>query len=206
MQGNLLQTFVVQRRHRLYNMRMENEFANLIEKEKQAHVVYEGRIISLRNDDIVLPDGREAKREYVCHNGGASVLAIDGEGFVYLVRQFRYPYREVLLEIPAGKLEKGEEAIFTAGRELQEETGFTAGSIAPLGLIYPTPGYTNENLYVFLATDLKTSKMKLDDGEFLNVEKVPFLKLLSDVLDGKIRDGKTCYAVMKYALLKGITL
>ena len=185
---------------------MEKDYSNLVEKEKQANVVYEGRIISLRNDDIILPDGRPAMREYVCHRGGASVLAVDDEGFVYLVRQFRYPYREIMLEIPAGKLEEGEEAIVTAGRELEEETGFTAERIIPYGLIYPTPGYTNEHLYVFLATGLKKSKMHLDDGEFLNVEKVPFKELLSEVMSGKIRDGKTCYAVMKYAIENGISI
>ena len=174
---------------------------NLIEVEKKAHTVYTGHIISLRNDDVVLPDGRDAKREYVCHRGGASVLAVDDENYVYLVRQFRYPYREVLVEIPAGKLEEGEEAIVTARRELEEEVGLIADEISPLGLIYPTPGYTNENLYVFLARGLKKTEMRLDDGEFINVERVPFDEVLKRVMSGEIKDGKTCYAVMKYALL-----
>ena len=177
---------------------------NLTETEKKANVVYEGRILSLRNDDITLPDGRDAKREYVCHRGGAAVLAVDDDGYVYLVRQFRYPYREELVEIPAGKLEEGEEAICTACRELEEEIGMTADEILPFGMIYPTPGYTNEHLHIFLAKGLKKGSMHLDDGEFLRVERVPFKTVLERVLNGKIRDSKTCYAVMKYAILNNL--
>ena len=178
---------------------MDKENLNLTEIEKQANVVYEGRIISLRNDDIILPDGKPAKREYVCHRGGASILAVDDENYVYLVRQFRYPYREELLEIPAGKLEEGEEAIVTARRELEEETGLVADEIEPFGLIYPTPGYTNENLYVFLATGLKPTKAHLDEGEFLRVERLPFDEVFEKVISGEIKDGKTCFAILKYA-------
>ncbi|MDE6302116.1 MAG: NUDIX hydrolase [Clostridia bacterium] len=177
---------------------MEKELI-LTETEKKANVVYEGRIISLRNDDVILPDGKLAKREYVCHRGGASILAIDDENYVYLVRQFRYPYREELLEIPAGKLEEGEEAIVTARRELEEETGLVADEILPFGMIYPTPGYTNEHLYIFLAKGLKPTQAHLDEGEFLRVEKMPFDEVLKKVLSGEIKDGKTCYAVLKYA-------
>ena len=179
---------------------------NLTETEKTAHTLYEGRIIDLRVDDVTLPDGRDAKREYVCHRGGAAVLAVDDEGYVYLVRQFRYPYREELVEIPAGKLEKGEEAIATARRELEEEIGMTADEIVPFGLIYPTPGYTNEHLHIFLAKGLKKGSMHLDDGEFLRVERVPFESVLQRVLSGEIRDGKTCYAILKYSVLNDTKL
>ncbi|MCM1305854.1 MAG: NUDIX hydrolase [Bacteroides sp.] len=175
---------------------------NLTEIEKTAHVLYEGWIISLRVDDVTLPDGRDAKREYVSHRGGAAVLAVDDEEYVYLVRQFRYPYREELVEIPAGKLEEGEEAIYTARRELDEEIGMTAEEILPFGVIYPTPGYTDEHLHIFLAKGLKKTHMHLDDGEFLRVERVPYKTVLSQVLSGEIKDGKTCYAILKYALHK----
>lgn len=186
----------------IYNVSMES-YSDLIEREKVAKTVYEGRIITLRNDEVILPDGRSAKREYVRHKGGAAILAIDGEECVYLVRQFRYPYRETLLEIPAGKLEEGEEALQTARRELGEEIGMTAVELVPFGMIYPTPGYTDERLYIFLARGLKPCEMRLDDGEFLNVERVKFDSILDRVLSGEIRDGKTCYAVMKYAILNG---
>ncbi len=177
----------------------------LIEKERKKTVIYEGKIINLRVDDIVLPDGNDAKREYVEHRGGASILAVDGEDNVYLVRQFRYPYREILEEIPAGKLEMGEDPIETARRELQEETGLV-GDIIPYGLIYPTPGYTNENLYIYLATNLKKGDTHFDEDEFLDVVKRPIRDVLQDIYEGKIKDGKTCYAVLKYAHQKNIRI
>ncbi|MDE5616328.1 MAG: NUDIX hydrolase [Clostridia bacterium] len=110
------------------------------EKTKQEKLIYKGRILSLYNDDVILADGSESAREYVHHNGGSGVLAVDKEGYVYLVEQFRYPYREMLLEIPAGKVDKGESAYDCAIRELKEEVGLTAKSLVDLGLIYPSPG------------------------------------------------------------------
>lgn len=172
---------------------------HLIETELKNNTLFTGRIINLRDDDVLLPNGKQAKREYVEHRGGASILAVDDDKNVYLVRQFRYPYREVLLEIPAGKLEKGEDPATTAARELEEETGFV-GNIKPYGLIYPTPGYTNEHLYVFLAENLKRTHVHCDEDEFLDVVKLPIQTVLKDILDGKIKDGKTCYAVLKYAV------
>ncbi|MBD5091908.1 MAG: NUDIX hydrolase [Clostridiales bacterium] len=178
---------------------MENEDLFLIEKEAEAHLLYDGRIIKLRVDDVTLPDGKPSKREYVSHNGGAAILAVDDEDFVYLVRQFRYPYREVIYEIPAGKLEVGEEAIVTAERELEEEVGLNADEIIPYGMLYPSPGYTNENLYIFLAKGLKQAKAHLDDEEFLNVHRLPYEQVLTMVMNGQIRDAKTCYAILRFA-------
>lgn len=180
-------------------MRMDEK---LIEKEVKANKLYDGRIINLRVDDVLLPDGKPAKREYVEHRGGAAILAIDGEGFVYLVRQFRYPYRETLLEIPAGKLEAGEDPVVTAARELAEETGLVADSITPYGVIYPSPGYTNEKLYIYFASGLRQSEAHPDADEFLNVVRVPFEQALQGVIGGEIKDGKTCYAILKCAYLR----
>jgi len=177
---------------------------DLEEKQKNSKTIYDGRIISVKLDEVTLPDGSTSSREYVCHRGGASVLAVDGEGYIYLVRQFRYPYREVIDEIPAGKLEAGEEPIETARRELEEETGLIAEKIEELGLLYPTPGYTNEKLYVFLATGLKKSRQCLDEGEFLNVERIKFSDALEKVLTGQFHDAKTCYGILKTALLSDI--
>ena len=175
----------------------------LEEKTLSTKELYHGRIINLRLDDVELPDGNKSKREFVEHPGGAAILAIDGED-IWLVRQFRYPYKEVIEEIPAGKLEKGEEAIVTAKRELQEETGYDCEEIQPFGIIYPTPGYTNEHLYIFLAKGLKKRVMHLDDDEFISAYKRPLKAVLADILAGKIKDGKTCYAVQKYCLTHGI--
>lgn len=175
-----------------------DDLLNLNETTLNTRLIYDGRIISVYNDDVILPDGSKSKREYVAHPGGASVLAVDSDNNVFLVRQFRYPYREVVLEIPAGKLEKGEDPISAAARELEEEIGVT-GEITPYGLIYPTPGYTDERLYVFLAENLVATHPHPDDGEFLDVIKMPISEVLDDILSGKIKDGKTCYAVLKYA-------
>lgn len=175
---------------------------NLIEKELVANKIYNGRIINLRNDDVLLPNGEKSKREYVEHPGGATILAIDDDENVYMIRQFRYPYREVIWEVPAGKLEKGEDPKEAARRELEEEIGMTCEKIEDFGLIYPSPGYTNENLYIYIATGLKESKQHLDDNEFLNVVKMPFKEALEKVKTNEIKDSKTCYALLKYALYK----
>ncbi len=178
---------------------------DLEEKELKANYVYQGKILNLRVDDVVLSSGETAKREYVEHIGGAGVLAVDEDGFIYLVRQYRYAYRAETLEIPAGKLEKGEKPIVTATRELLEETGLE-GVIEDFGLLYPTPGYTSEPLYIFLATSLKKKEMHLDDGEYLSLERISFIDALKKVLDGEIKDAKTCYAILKYAYINKIYL
>ncbi len=175
----------------------------LIEQTLSSKELFKGRIITVRLDEVELPDGNKSAREVVDHPGGAGILAVDGED-MWLVRQFRYPYKEVIEEIPAGKLEKGEEAIVTAGRELIEEIGYDCESIEPFGMIYPTPGYTSEHLYIFLARGLKKRETHLDEDEFVSAVKRPIKAVLDDILAGKIKDGKTCYAVLKYCLLNGI--
>ncbi len=176
---------------------------NLIEKRISSEKKFSGKIIDLSVDFVLLPDGKKAEREYVSHRGGASVLAIDNEQNMYLVRQFRYPYGKILLEIPAGKLESGEDPAVAAARELEEETGFT-GIITSYGSIYPTPGYTNENLFIFLATDLKQTHRHPDEDEFVDVVKMPLKSVLKKVLDNEIKDAKTCYAVLRYCYENGV--
>jgi len=183
---------------------MEKYETDLVERTLKANTLYSGKIISLNVDDVALPDGRSAKREYVRHSGGAAILAVDGEGYVYLARQYRYACREVVVEIPAGKLEKGESAATAAARELEEEIGIIADEIVPYGVLYPTPGYTDELLHIFLAKGLKNGIKHLDDEEFLNAERLPFAEALRMVLRGEIKDAKTCYAVLRYAYENGI--
>ena len=125
--------------------------------------VYKGKILNVRCDDALLPDGRPCVREMVEHPGGAAVLA-EYEGKIAFVRQFRYPYGEIILELPAGKLEKGEAPVRTVERELSEETGLKAERFLPLGEIYPTPGYTNEKLYLFKARRTRRSKWCATEG------------------------------------------
>lgn len=175
----------------------------LAEKELGSQKIYDGRIINLRVDEVELPSGAHSEREYVEHPGGAAVLPIDEDGFVYLVEQFRYPYREVTLEIPAGKIEKGEQPVFAATRELEEETGLKAKQIDSFGLIYPTPGYTDEKLYIFVAKGLEYVGEHPDENEFLHVVRMPIQAAYAKIVCNELRDGKTCYAIMKYMMLEG---
>lgn len=169
-----------------------------MEKTIKENLIYDGKILKLFCDEVELENNKTSKREYVNHNGGASIVAVDDEDNIYLVEQFRYAYRENILEIPAGKLEKGEEAIECARRELFEEIGGTCESLELLSKIYPTPGYSNEPLYVYLAKGLKIGENHLDDGEFLNVVKMPFKKALELVMDNTIKDSKTVIGILKY--------
>ena len=162
---------------------------------------YKGVIVNVELDRITLPDGKEAFREVVHHPGGVSVLAIDDDKNVICVRQYRYCFGEHLLEIPAGKLEYGEDPYDCAVRELSEETGITAGKVQSLGEIYPSPGFCKEVLHLYLATELSYGDAHLDPGEFLDVVKVPFDELLAKVMSGEIRDGKTVAAVLKTKLI-----
>jgi len=175
---------------------------NIEEKTLQENLLYKGRVINLYSDDVQLPNGRITTREYVAHRGGAAILPIDAEGNVYLVRQFRYPYREAILEIPAGKLEAGEEPAATAMRELEEETGYRCTELVPYGMLYPTPGYTNEHLYIYLATGLTKGHVHLDEDEFVNLVKLPFDEVYQMVITNRIKDAKTCFAILRYAQAK----
>lgn len=176
----------------------------LMEKTLSSEKIFDGHIVHIRRDTVLLPDGAQATREVVDHSGGVCVLALDGEGRALLVSQFRYPYKKVLREIPAGKLEYGEDPEEAARRELAEETGATAGEFRPLGELYPSPGYCGEIIRMYLARELTFGQMHLDEDEFLNVERVPFGQLVGQVLSGEIRDAKTIAAVLKGKLMLGL--
>lgn len=164
---------------------------------------FKGKIVNLRVDTALLPNGKQAIREVVEHSGGVTVVALTQEREVVFVRQFRYPYLLEVLEIPAGKLEKGENPFVAGVRELKEETGAVAQRYFDLGEFYPTPGYCGEIIYLYAATELEFLDQDLDEDEFVNVEKIPLDKAVEQILLGKIRDGKTQAAVLKLdALLK----
>lgn len=171
---------------------------DLEEKTVQKNYIYRGKIVNLRCDDAVLPDGRPCKREVIEHSGGAAVLCVQG-GKVALVRQFRYAYGEAIYEIPAGKLNAGEDPMLAAKRELEEETGLQAGRLVHLFTLYPTPGYTNEKIYIYEAEGVTAGAQRLDEGEFLNVEYMPVRDALSMVENGTIKDAKTIVALLDYA-------
>lgn len=162
---------------------------------------YSGKILSVHRDVIRLPDGAEAVREVVEHSGGVGILPVDENGDVYCVRQFRYAFGTHLLEMPAGKLEPGEDPFGCAVRELSEETGFTAAEYTDLGRLYPSPGYCHETLYLYMATGLTRGQAHLDRGEFLDVEKHGLDELYDMVMRNELPDAKTAMAVIKARLL-----
>lgn len=173
----------------------------LREKRISGETVFDGKIMHVRRDIVQLSDGSETFREVVDHSGGVCVLALDEMGRVPVVRQFRYPHERVLCEIPAGKLESGEDPAQAAKRELLEETGATAAKWDSLGEIYPTPAYCGEIIRMYLARELTFGEAQPDEGEFLQVERIDFEELVERVLSGEIRDAKTVAAVLKTKLL-----
>lgn len=173
----------------------------LTEKTLSSKTVFDGRILHITLDEVELPNGRQSKREVVNHTGGVAVAALDKENNLLFVRQFRYPYKEVVLELPAGKLEKGSTPLENGKRELLEETGAEGYSYISLGQLYPSPGYTSEIIHLYACRVKSVGESRPDDGEFLNVEKIPLDKALEMVLNNMIPDSKTQVAVLKTALL-----
>ncbi len=169
----------------------------LMEKTVESKTLFEGHIVTLKLDRAQLPNGSLASREVVEHPGGVAVLPLDAEGRVIMVRQYRYPLHNTLLELPAGKLEKGEDHRVCGIRELQEEVGITADEVIYLGGLYLSPGYSNEVLHLYLARGLHQGECHPDEDEFLEIERVPFDKLLDMVMRDEIHDAKTVAAVLK---------
>ena len=175
---------------------------NLTEKQIKKEYAYKGRIINLRKDTALLPNGKEAVREVIEHLGGVCVAALDQNNNVLMVKQYRYPYGEELLEIPAGKRDSADEEPLICGkRELKEETGATAENYYFLGKLYPSPGYCGEVIWMYAATGLSFGKDNLDEDEFLTVERIPLEELTEKILNGEITDAKTQAAVLKLKIL-----
>ncbi len=177
----------------------QEDIMQLEEKTVRKNYIYRGKIINVRCDDAELPNGRPCRREIVEHPGGACVLCVK-DGKVALVKQFRYAYGEAIYEIPAGKLNEGEDPMLAAERELGEETGMIADELVLRFVLYPTPGYTNEKIFIYEALGVREGKQHLDEGEFLNVEFVPIEDALEMVENGAICDAKTIVALQRYAL------
>ena len=173
----------------------------LFEKTLDSRTLWEGYIFSARVDTVELENGRSAQREVVhLEHAGVAVLAIDREDNVTFVRQFRYPYGEALLELPAGKAEPGEAPEECARRELREETGLVAVSLRSLGMAYPSPGFCDERLYIYRAEGLSQAESSPDEDEFLKVLRLPFSQALEMALRGEIKDAKTLVALYRCAL------
>ena len=174
---------------------------HLEEKHISTEEIFDGKILKVQRDTVLLEDGTTATREMIRHPGGVGILPLDDDNNVYVVRQFRYPHSRVMLEIPAGKMEWGENPLETAKRELKEEIGADATEYINLYPLIPTPAYCCEVTHLYLAKGLRFSSQKLDDGEFLDVEKIPLQKLVDMVMSGEITDGKTQAAILKVNLL-----
>ena len=170
---------------------------NMREVQLSSEEIFKGRVVHLIKDEVRLPDGSTASREVIRHPGGVGILPLMEDGTVMVVRQFRYPGDSVLTEIPAGKLEYGEDPLTCGKRELSEEVGAEAREWIFLGNIYPTPAYDSEVIRIYLATGLTFGRQHLDEGEFLNVCRVPLRELADKVMAGEIRDAKTQIAVLK---------
>lgn len=171
----------------------------IFEKTVEKNYVYKGRIINVRCDKAQLHNGNPCTREVVEHNGGVCIAPITENKELIFVRQFRYPYMEMVLELPAGKLELGEDPFEAGKRELEEETGTVAEKYYNLGKFYPTPGYCGEIIYLYAASDLKATAMNPDEDEFLEVEKISIDKAVEMVLNNEIPDGKTQTLIMRVA-------
>ncbi len=167
------------------------------EKTLDGEYIYKGKILNLRVDRVELCDGRITKRELCEHPGGVAILPLLDSGDVVCVRQHRYPYHTELLEIPAGKLEYGEDPLTCGIRELEEETGYNASEFLSLGHAYPSPGYINEVLHLYLARGLSAGNSHPDEGEHLEILKIPFEKLYEMAMNDEIHDAKTVIAILK---------
>lgn len=180
------------------------EFERLRETQLAARDIFHGQILHVRKDTVRLPNGGTASRELIVHVGAVCVVPVTEDGQVYVERQFRYPLGQVITEIPAGKLDSQTEDILAAAkRELQEETGLTADRWTELGLYYPAAAYSDEVITMYLAQGLHKGTQALDADEFLDVQLLPLEKLIQDIMEGRVPDGKTQVAVLKAARMLG---
>lgn len=180
-------------------------FEKLAERQTASELVFDGKILHLYRDDIELPNGAPAERELIRHVGAVCVIPITDDGCAVMERQYRYPVDRVLLEIPAGKLDsKSEDHEAAARRELEEETGYRAKELIPLGMFYPACAYSDETIWMYLAKGLERGERHLDADEFLDVELIPLKELVKQVLAGEIPDAKTQIAILKAAAHEGI--
>lgn len=158
--------------------------------------IYQGKILNLRVDKVILPNGKEAKREVVEHPGAIAVVARNEHGEFIMVKQYRYPVKDIIWEIPAGKLEKGEDPLVCAKRELAEETGLVADNWQKLSTFYTTPGFTDEIMYLYLAENLREEKCNPDDDEFIETGKFTPDEIREMITGNIIKDAKTLIGLL----------
>lgn len=166
------------------------------EKTINSELIFDGRVVKLYKDSVELSTGQKTFREVVKHSGGVVILAFKGDK-ILLVKQFRYPMKEVMLELPAGKLEQGENPFEAAKRELEEETGYCANKWTDLGYVYTSPGYSDEKLYLYKAEDLEFTHCHPDEGEIIQAFEYKYDDVLKMIDNGQINDAKTLCALLR---------
>jgi len=171
----------------------------LIEKKVDSKTLFEGVIFNVERQKVLLPNGKDAIRDIVVNPNAAAVVAIDNDNNVIMVKQFRATVGKVLLEIPAGKLDKGEDPLKCASRELREETGYTSKDIKFLFAPLVSPGFATEHIHIFMATDLTLGKVDPDEDEFVETVKIPITKVIDMIMNGEIEDSKTVSGVLAAA-------
>lgn len=176
----------------------------LTEKQLSSEFVFDGVLLKVYNDTVTLPNGKTAPREYIKHQGAVCVVPVTENNEIIAVKQYRYPIKRVTIEIPAGKLDKGELPLDAAKRELSEETGVESAEIEYIGGIYPSVAYTDEIIHMYVAKNLRYGEAHTDEDEFLNVIRIPVNEFVDMIMDGKIEDSKTQAAVLKVARKLGI--
>jgi ADP-ribose pyrophosphatase len=177
---------------------------HLIETEISDETIYDGRIVKLHRKTVQLPNGSEAKREIVIHPGAVAVVPLFSDNRVALVRQFRLPAKQVLLEVPAGTLEPNENPDDAVIRELREETGFRPSKIEKIGGIFVAPGYTTEYIHLYMAQGLTKDELEKDADEFIDVTVIALSEALEKIFNGEIRDAKSVSSLMLVARRLGI--
>ena len=185
------------------------------EKTLNSQIIYDGRVVKVFKDSVELSTGQKSFREVVKHSGGVLILAVKEdknlhvggvvilavkEDKILLVKQFRYPLREVMFELPAGKLEAGEDPFEAAKRELEEETGYCANKWTNLGYVYTSPGYSNEKLYLYKAEDLEFTHCHPDEGEIIQAFEYKYDEVLKMIDNGEVNDAKTLCAILRAKL------
>ncbi|WP_103105325.1 NUDIX domain-containing protein [Brevibacillus reuszeri] len=175
-----------------------SKYEHLYEKTIASQSIYDGRIIKVKVDEVLLPNGNTAKREIVNHQGAVAVLPLTDDGKMVVVRQFRKPLECTIVEIPAGKLEIGEEPLTCAKRELEEETGYVAKNYSLLSSFYTSPGFADELLYVYVATELTKGESRPDEDEFVDVLELTLEEAHELHRAGEIRDAKTVVALFAW--------
>lgn len=170
----------------------------LIETMIDGETIYDGKILRLERDKVILENGNTAYREVVRHNGGACIVPVTKDNEILFVKQYRYPFSKVIIELPAGKLELNEQPEVCAKRELREETG-AIGEVEYLTEIYPTPGYSSEIIYIYAAFNVEIGNLSLDEDEFIDVVKVDIDSALEMIKSGEIKDAKTIVGILLVA-------